>query len=130
MQHDKDLETILNKRMAPPSSHDLSARIIDETSRMPQSGSYWQRFMQLISTYPTRAALASVVAVMLVIAVLPDNDRTLSPAQIAQTSTGERMFAASEISDEQRALNSTPYAEFQMTFEQETLTFMLADLGN
>lgn len=109
MQHDN----FLDNRKDPPLADKLAARIIHETAYLPQQKSWIEQLKDMLSARPAQVAFAALCLVLLSVAVL-STDQVSSPTNTVQ-------FAEVQ--------GPSGYEEFATVFEQETLTFMVADLN-
>lgn len=92
----------------------LAARIIHETAHMPQQKSWIERLQDMLAMRPAQAAFAALCLVLLSVAVFSIDTELSSLTNTVQVAEVQ---------------GPSGYEEFATVFEQETLTFMVADLN-
>lgn len=104
-------DNFLGNRQEPPMADKLAARIIYETAHMPQQKSWIEQLKDLITMRPAQVAFAMLCLVALSVIILSNSSETSAPMQVASMQ------------------NEDVYEDFVTLYEQETLTFLVADLN-
>ena len=104
-------DNFLGKRQEPPMADKLAARIIHETAHMSQQKSWIEQLKDMIAMRPAQVAFATLCLVALSIIILSNSNETSTPIQMASMQ------------------NEDVYEDFVTLYEQETLTFLVADLN-
>lgn len=107
MQHNNPLDN----RQQPQSADSLAARIIHETAHLPQQKSWIEQLKDMIAVRPAQVAFASLCLVALSVLILSNGSEVNAPMQMAEMQVEET------------------YDDFATLYEEETLTFLVADLN-